>query len=542
MYRLMVVDDEPLFTDGLVECLREVRTLDWEIFKAYHAKEALQRLERTPMDIILLDIQMPGMNGLELHREIKRRWPKCKVLFLTGHDEFGYVQDALRQGVVEYILKTEGDEVIIEALTKVVAELESDLQKEQWEAQAKERWNQAKSSLRKSLFMHLLSGEYIHERSRCRSFQEMEIPLDGTRPILIILGKVDHWSSNIQTLDRSLYLFAIQNISYDLFGSEAVVFSVESDSSHITWFIQPGSWKDSLERLARFTEGIMGKVQEKCASLLKLDVSFVMSEELVSWEEAHIQYHRLKNVLFRHFGLQHQLFLIHRHQREPIKDVKAVHVHVKMEQLKLALEGGHRETFKKSLSEWIDTASEDAGLYSSWNQTHLYFTLITLAIDVITQWGVREEVEERFDLSVLMMKGYAEPWDTFLHSYNELMELLFELRSHRWEQQGMDVVQKIRAFIDQELDRDLSLTRIAEYVSYHPAYLSRLYKQLSGKSLSEEITELRMERAEVLLLQNDMKIHEVGKSIGFESPRYFTKFFKSHTGVTPQEFREQSRQ
>lgn len=538
MYKLMIVDDEPLFADGLAECLRDLRDPEWEIFKAYHGKEAMQRLERTPVDIMLLDIRMPGMTGLELHREVQMRWPKCKVIYLTGHDEFVFVQEALRQGGAEYILKTEGDEVIIMALQKAARELEEELQREQWATEARERWFHAKSSLRKALLLDLVNGYSDGMEQLAGQFEELDIPLCADAPVLIVLGKVDQWPSDWNTTDSSLYLFAIQNIAQDLLRSSTNVFSIDGDRTHMIWFIQSKDEEVSPDRTFYIAEGIMGQVQEKCKTMLRLDVSFVVSEQSVSFRETDVQYHRLKNLMFRYSGLQNQLFLVDR----PSTGVSPEEMvsFKKIAQLKNALESNGKLEFRRLVMELAEVSSDKDIREASWNQAQLYFELISLAIVTIQQLGMKAEVEDRFDLSALFKGINAMTWQRFLDEYRELMEYIFDSRSREWERQGMDVVLQIKEFISENLHADLSLTRIAEYVSYHPAYLSRLYKQLSGKNLSDDIAVMRLRRVEQLLLDKQLKIHEVGHRVGFDSPRYFTKFFKSHTGLTPQEYRERN--
>ncbi|OMF37674.1 hypothetical protein BK133_03790 [Paenibacillus sp. FSL H8-0548] len=537
MYKLMIVDDEPLFTDGLAECLRDMRDPEWEIIKAYHAQEALQYMERTPADIMLLDIRMPGMTGLELHRQIQVRWPRCKVIYLTGNDEFSYVQEALRQGGVEYILKTEGDEVIMEALQKAAYELQAELQKEQWVEEARERWFQAKASLRKSLLMDAVNGYSEEEGQLAISFEELDIPLRADLPVLIVLGKVDHWPSKIKTTDCNLFLFAIQNIAQDLLCQSTNVFSVDSDRSHILWFLQPKDLNISHERLIYYTEGIMGQVQEKCKTLLQLDISLVMSDSIVPFGEIDMQYHRLKNVMFRHFGLQRQIFVTDRKHPQEEECSEKTLPGKRITGLKYALEHNQKHEFLQQVMQLADL-STPLQTDTEWQQAEVYFELVSLALATIQKLDMKYEVESRFDLSSILKGVYSLKWDVFLHEYRDIMAYIFDSRTQEWELQNTDLVLQIKKFIDENLHLDLSLTKIAEHVAYHPAYLSRLYKQLAGKNLSDAITEMRIKRAEQLLLDTSLKVHEIGKAIGFESPRYFTKFFKMNNGFTPQEFRE----
>ena len=120
MYRLLLVDDEPDIVEGLYNAFYNYEGLELDIFKAYSAYEALDILNSERIDIVLSDISMPGMNGLEMMRQVKSRWPHCQVIFLSGYTEFDYIYQANQLEAVSYILKTEGYDVVKENLHKAV--------------------------------------------------------------------------------------------------------------------------------------------------------------------------------------------------------------------------------------------------------------------------------------------------------------------------------------------------------------------------------------------------------------------------------------
>ena len=126
MYRILVIDDEPIIADGLYELFAQDETFALEVHKVYSAPDALKLLDRLRIDIVLSDIKMPGMNGLELLTQIHRRWPFCHVIFLSGYSDFEYVQKAMQLGADSYILKSQGDEVVLETVYKTLALLEQE--------------------------------------------------------------------------------------------------------------------------------------------------------------------------------------------------------------------------------------------------------------------------------------------------------------------------------------------------------------------------------------------------------------------------------
>ena len=116
LYRILVVDDEELITDSLAGMLAEAPQYELDVYKAYSGSEALELLNEQQFDIVVSDICMPGISGIGLAQKIREKWPLCHVIFQTGYDDFQYAQQAIRQRVTHYILKSEGDEVLLAAI------------------------------------------------------------------------------------------------------------------------------------------------------------------------------------------------------------------------------------------------------------------------------------------------------------------------------------------------------------------------------------------------------------------------------------------
>ena len=105
MHRLLIVDDEPIIVNSIYQILQQATYLELEMYRAYNAFEALELLQRTRVDLVISDIRMPGMDGIEMQGQIISQWPMCKIIFLTGYNEFDYMQRAIRNGgIVDYLL------------------------------------------------------------------------------------------------------------------------------------------------------------------------------------------------------------------------------------------------------------------------------------------------------------------------------------------------------------------------------------------------------------------------------------------------------
>ncbi|MBB6730766.1 response regulator transcription factor [Cohnella zeiphila] len=124
MFTLLIVDDEPMIADGLYEEFQDSREWDLDVYRAYSGKEALERIEHMKVDILISDIRMPGVDGIELLKQVRSRWPSCRVILLSGYKEFDYAYSALEYGAVRYVLKTEGYDKVIDTVKQAAADLE----------------------------------------------------------------------------------------------------------------------------------------------------------------------------------------------------------------------------------------------------------------------------------------------------------------------------------------------------------------------------------------------------------------------------------
>ena len=126
MESLLIVDDEVIIADGLYHMLQEVFQDRLEVRRCYSCDEACAVMNRNRVDILLTDIEMPGASGLELHRMVRERWPMTRVIYLTGYSDFDYARRALKQRAFAYVLKSEGDQVLISTVERAVENLQEE--------------------------------------------------------------------------------------------------------------------------------------------------------------------------------------------------------------------------------------------------------------------------------------------------------------------------------------------------------------------------------------------------------------------------------
>ncbi|MDR9855487.1 response regulator [Paenibacillus sp. VCA1] len=541
MYRLLIIDDEDVIVDGMADLFQEQVDMELEVYRAYNVLEAIDWLKQTKIDIVLSDIQMPGITGLQLQQRIMELWPRCKVIFLTGYNEFTFIHEAMRNGSFDFVLKTETDETIIGSVKKAIAKLDEEMVMHSTLQKTTLLLQRALPYIQKDYLRDILQGESYALGNRHSQFTQLSISLDPSKPVLLVVGRVDEWREGLSTFDRALIIYAVQNISEELLGVSTRVAFTDYERFRMVWLIQPKSdAEDSWDQILRFVQGTLEQIQHTSRQLLKIKLSIIVCSKPCGWEELPIRYITIKRLFGYGLGLGQELLLTDQaygtdHDRfEPVKSPLQTHLWI---DLKNDLEAGRREAFLAAFDGITALlAAQDEQTEKA--RTEWYYMLVVIYISILNYNSVLRLAAEQMDLDKLTMMQAHKTWSSAFDYLRELAELIFNHRSEGQTNSENDVITKIKKYIHEYVNGDLSLTRLSDFVSLNPSYLSRLYKHHTGESVTETIKQVRLQKSKELLRNPDIRMSDISERVGFLSERSFYRFFKSITKLTPQEYRE----
>ncbi|UVI29439.1 response regulator [Paenibacillus spongiae] len=544
MYRVLIVDDEKYTVDGLYEMLHEIDHIELDIYKAYSAKQALQWLDRTKIDIVLCDIQMPGMNGLELQRVINAHWPYCKIIFLTGINDFNTSQAAFRGGSVDYILKTEGDEEIVKALEKTVASLSEHFRNEQILLKAAEQLSAAIPALQKEFLTSLLENEEAALRLKQEDFDQAYIPLSAGMPVVIVLGRVDRFSPHLNTSERTIQLYAIRNIAKEYLSGLQLA-AVILDEARFAWFIQPEEAGEEPDRARciRFIHGTMESIQRTCRELLQLPVSLILGDSFAAWPNVALTFKHLEKLLIVGMGHGGEMLLTTQTPDKAPAGAEPARTKPDLRGKPFYPETLHALLAQEQEKDFLRVVDDYIGMdkvlsYNHHDYLEAYYGMSTTFLSYINQWELAGRIAGDIDVDKLMNLQAHPSKEEALTYLRFAAKVLFKQKKDEQAQRTNKVIDQINQYLMSNLGKDLSLARLSEVAYLNPSYLSRLYKQHTGINLSEAIIDLKIAKARELLANPVYKIHEIGAMLGFENAGYFTRFFKKNMGMAPQEFRD----
>lgn len=287
MYRVLVVDDEEMITDSLAAMLSETERFELDVYRAYSGTEAFQLLNEYQFDIVISDICMPGTTGIELAKGIRQKWPRCQVIFQTGYDNFEYAKQAIREKVAHYILKSEGDEILLDAIGECIRSVEKEMDVRAALLKAREETRLYKAMLRRNIIRTLLLD---HEKTdyHDQMWDKVEISLTEGCPVMLLAGRASR-----ELTDETA-------LAIDMAIREKIMYAVKSeavwqDQNVIIWALQPVD-HENLQHARAVVKGMAEGIKRAILQTLGISITFVFHEKQIEWEQVSRPFDRLKRV------------------------------------------------------------------------------------------------------------------------------------------------------------------------------------------------------------------------------------------------------
>ncbi|TLS49301.1 helix-turn-helix domain-containing protein [Paenibacillus antri] len=551
MYRLLVVDDEAIIADGLYEVLLGVPNLELDVYKAYSGQEAMKLFDKTRFDIVLTDIRMPEMDGLQLLENIRAKWPRCRVIFLTGYHEFSYVYTAIQHECVNYLLKTEGYDKVIQTVAQAVSDMEAEWRAEALLEQAREQSEKAKELLRKDFLYGVLRERIEAGEISGEQFAELGVPLRAEEPVLLLLGRVSGLTDCGTYSSKMKQLYRVRTVARTYIESRAAFVDMVHEQYDLVWLLQPLQGSDDAAEAAQeawaglstFLKGSLELVQAACKESSGAELSLVLDDSPVAWGDAAERFAQLHMLMNYRIGRSHGLLLDKQAARSDrdMDNQKANKLRVRPAVLDLLteqLEHGRKDDFARTLDESTAALREVDTMHHAGAQ-ELYYSIALLFLSYMNRWQLTEQAAAAIGLHKLMRPAEHESWTNAIGYLGKVGVVLFQLQNQEEERRANAVVATIQKHIQAHLHdpNEISLVRLAELAFFNPSYLSRLFKQVTGINLSEYIAEVRMTRAKRLLEDPNLKIQEVAERLGYGTATNFTRSFRKAMNMTPQDYR-----
>lgn len=522
---VMIVDDEAHIRSGIKA------KVDWESLgmilaaEASDGAEALQAIERGGIDLVITDITMPVMDGLDLIRRAAEIGCNVKFVIVSGYSEFEYARTAMKYGISEYLLKPLKSEEIHSSLTRIKEEFL--VTEGAW---LKERANREESKRKEESLLQWLSDKHVDRG-------HTSIPEWAEGNVLIGVMKADLLSDVHDAPDTGRNLTFYRDLEMEChafteqLGNGLIVRSVRPEHDFILLFhpeFPEGKDKliralipflDELERKLgiRVTIGL-GSVYDRVQAVKSSyrEALFAVKERILPWAGKVVDYAKIPVKTDKpNFAADTRLLL--RFLKEKKWDKAKEHINHMFRQ---AIQ-------KKTFS----------------NHNHAYELFFEIYF-VIKQFS-QEEAAVHADTEAAHTDADLTDIVSGFHQTDQMVDWLYRYLETACQHliggqdaSGKEIVYRVKEYIREFCSSDLTLNAISEKYHINPIYFSRIFKTYVGESFNSYITRIRMEEARTLMGTTSLRLQEISEIVGYDDPKYFSKVFKKFFGVSPSQYAE----
>ncbi|RAR44854.1 helix-turn-helix domain-containing protein [Paenibacillus sp. MDMC362] len=520
MYKVLLADDEILDLEGMKSFI------PWEglgmkvIDSVNNGFSACEVLEREKIDILVTDVRMPNMTGLELAQRALELQEELRIIFVSGYQDFGYVKQAIALNACSYVLKPMEDQELIDALTKVRLELDRLHERKETE----EAYQQMIPILKNQYLLQILQRPYdgaiLDIIKREYRLTELHWPVCV---ILLELDNVSTWrSSSLDTEEKLSAMEEYFSKLHKLLEQNGFEYICKVTDQRTAVLLNGGRGKEEIQAL----------LEE-----LKREYNYSMTvgegRAVHQLEELHTSYTEALAALdYKMFRGKGKWILYSEVPTEDREDVKS---------LDIRLDALFTAMTDYDIVRIYDELEAIQLLASSIRSK---FTIRNLAVYIMVklEGHLQTMNEELYRMAGLELKNldillhFETMDDIFSWLRMKAMEISEMLKNRKSTKNGR-LVEEIIENIQARMHENITLRDMANRFSFSPNYLGVLFKEETGHNFSDYVIKLRMERARDLLKTTKLKIYEIASQTGYQYLPYFSRQFKEMYGMTPLEYR-----
>lgn len=547
MIKVFLVEDEYAIREGIK------KTIHWEqdgfelVGEAGDGEVAYPKILNTEPDILITDIRMPFMDGLELSKLVKKELPQIKIVILSGYDDFEYAKEAISIGVEEYILKPVSEESLMGELKKIADRISEEKQEEESIAKYMKEREEIRI-LEKQKFLHDMIDGKISVQDSLTTGKELGIDITASWYNVVLMQMFPKGQEGADDNEYS----ALKEEIYDkidvLTGAKDNVFQYDQ-VGEVRCFLEKADSYEELENNCRTgvneIEDIMGQYPD-----MLYYISLGKPVERI--RDVNLSYSDASKRFSERYMLEGSRIFSYFEEPEFVVKNKVYTENININNLDISkisqrstlnfLRNGSLTEIDDFVEDYFDGMGKEA-VDSFMLRQYVLLGSYLSSVSFLESMGVGKSdiTEQLAELNDTMR--FADTVDNSRSYMRKLLSEVIEIRNQLSGKKYTEIIEKARNYIQENYqNEDMSLQSVASNVNVSSNHFSAIFRKETGETFIEYLTTVRMEKAKELLICTSMKTSEVGFEVGYKDPHYFSYIFKKIQGMSPKEYRKSKKE
>lgn len=525
---VMIVDDS-------IQTVKALKvSIDWEklgvsnIYTAYNISQAKEIISENKIQIIVCDIEMPQGSGIELIQWMKINSPQTESILLTCHAEFKYAKMAIELGTFDYLVKPIPFEQLENIIYKLILKIEASRKLKK----NSEYWRENQQQIEGLFWYELVTGRIPDNGisiEECAKKKSVSYCKDSKYLLVLItkkrlIGRLEEWDENslnfaLENVAREIILKSIPSSKFTIAEDKLIIIIPSKNkeekifdnirNSCVNFIIACSNYLgcSMTSYIGRYVKG--DQLTEEFEELLKADKNNVSSiSKVIDLNNNNFNEDKEIEIVLPNLN-QWSMMLHNGESKAAIGEViRFVDELVKADKINRKILYKLHQDILQMLYTFLEQKGIQAHQLFDDVKSENLFMKATSSIDNMITW-----VTYVFDKSVNYVDEVTK---------------------------SQTIIERVKAYIKKNYDKDISRDEIANHVFLNPDYLSRTFRKATGASLSEYLTEVRIEKSKIMLASTNIQISNIATEVGYNNINYFSKIFKKATGITPVEYRKNS--
>jgi len=528
MWKVLIIDDDFQVLEGMK------RSIPWEqldaewVGEAMDGKEGLDVIKATNPDIVITDIYMPVMNGLEMIEQLREEQYNGEIIILSGYSDFQYARQALRLQVSDYLSKPVTLEELRTVLERVVKELEAKELKELEQEEVRQRLLMYEPFVRKEWLKSVVTGTFDRKLAdESLNLSDKAYWLDRSHAVMGMELRNTVRISNVTLTDWNLFRFALANIVRELLAEqwpESELVELHSHHEAIVFHIGPELSAAEAQRQLR---AIAARIVDCVRKYLQLEIRIGIGSVKKDWKD-------ISNSTEEAFlDLLRQTIVLQGEAAAAATDAVAIRPVKFYQELAEAIVYSREE----ATNDIIDGYVQQLRTMPAITPDYLRYMCSELwTIFAYSLYSVGVVLGDLFpDSPVAHEIGKISTVDDFAHWLRGKIRVIASSRGWNENSRHKDAVDFMIHYAHSRYSEEINLEDLSKQLYLSRNYLNQIFKKATGETFTNYVIRVRMEKARALLLEGKSMIYEISEKVGYKNVPYFSSLFKKYYGMNPSE-------